>query len=187
MLATKKSSKRAFIKGFILIPTLLIAVFLFSAKVSCQVQTDTSKRGQNVVNQSGVSPELLNEYEVLVSEVMKKVILKNGSSTIRIYPENLNIGRIKQIYYSMNEGQKAKATKIAGIIPRIAPPAKKSPSLELLNSWHDAKVYGIWVDGKRICNDELYKYQPSDIVLYIISKLEKNATNFGKHISMSLS
>ncbi len=60
-------------------------------------------------------------------------------------------------------------------------PPKKSPSQEQLNIWQDSKNYGVWFDDHRIKNIELRKYKPSDFVLYNVSKLEKNATNYGKH------
>ena len=60
-------------------------------------------------------------------------------------------------------------------------PSKKSPSQEQLNSWQDSKIYGVWFDNHRIKNTELTKFKPSDFVLYNVSKLEKNAVNYGKH------
>ena len=63
----------------------------------------------------------------------------------------------------------------------MAPPAKKSPTQEELNKWTDAKMYGVWLDGKRINNNDLAKYKPSDFSLYWPSKLAKNALNYGKH------
>jgi hypothetical protein len=55
------------------------------------------------------------------------------------------------------------------------PPAKRSPTQAQLTSWQDSKMYGVWLDGKRISNNELSKYQPSDFGLYYVSKLSKNA------------
>ncbi|MCF6280161.1 MAG: hypothetical protein L3J14_07420, partial [Flavobacteriaceae bacterium] len=43
------------------------------------------------------------------------------------------------------------------------------------------KQFGIWYNDKRIENQALNKYNPNDIVLYYVSKLEKNAINYGKH------
>lgn len=42
-------------------------------------------------------------------------------------------------------------------------------------------MYGVWLDGKRIRNKELSKYQPKDFALYSVSRLAKNAINYGKH------
>ena len=63
----------------------------------------------------------------------------------------------------------------------LSSPAKKSPTQEQLNKWTDGKMYGVWVDGKRINNNELTKYKPSDFDLFWESKLAKNAINYGKH------
>ena len=62
------------------------------------------------------------------------------------------------------------------------PIAKKvSPTTAQLKTWQDPKIYGVWLDGKKISNDQLSKYKPSDFVLYYSSKLMKNAVNYGKH------
>ena len=60
-------------------------------------------------------------------------------------------------------------------------PVKKSPTSAQLKTWEDPKMYGVWIDGKRIKNDQLSKYAPSDFSLYNSSKLAKNAINYGKH------
>ncbi len=67
------------------------------------------------------------------------------------------------------------------LIEDVPPPAKKSPSPEQLKSWTDSKKYGVWLDGRRISNSELTKYKSSDFGLYFLSKLEKNAVNYGNH------
>jgi hypothetical protein len=63
----------------------------------------------------------------------------------------------------------------------MPPLAKKSPTQAQLDKWKDAKMYGVWLDRKRINNSELIKYKPSDFGWYNVSKLEKNAINYGKH------
>jgi N-acetylmuramoyl-L-alanine amidase len=64
---------------------------------------------------------------------------------------------------------------------QVSRPAKKSPTAEQLKSWMDAKTYGVWIDEKRIDNGSLAKYKPSEFRFYSVSRLEKNATNYGKH------
>jgi len=60
-------------------------------------------------------------------------------------------------------------------------PGKRSPTQSQLNDWKDAKMYGVWIDGKRIDNAQLKNYNSSDFSHYFISKLSKNAVNYGKH------
>jgi bla regulator protein blaR1 len=66
-------------------------------------------------------------------------------------------------------------------IKDLPPPAKKSPTQAQLDTWKNSKIYGVWLDGKRIDNKELTEYNPSDFVLYYNSKLSKNTVNYGKH------
>ncbi|MGO4912772.1 M56 family metallopeptidase [Leeuwenhoekiella sp. W20_SRS_FM14] len=56
---------------------------------------------------------------------------------------------------------------------------KKSPTASQLNEWKNASQYGVWVDGKRINNASLKSSK--DYNYYSISKLEKNAKNYGSH------
>ena len=53
---------------------------------------------------------------------------------------------------------------------------KKSPTS---SQWKNASQYGVWVDGKRISNASLKS--PEAYSHYFISKLEKNAKNYGSH------
>lgn len=56
---------------------------------------------------------------------------------------------------------------------------RKSPTASQLSEWKDASQYGVWVDGKRIANATLKS--PEAYSHYFISKLEKNAKNYGLH------
>ena len=56
-----------------------------------------------------------------------------------------------------------------------------SPTTAELKSWEDPKLYGVWIDSDRISNADLKKYKPSDFGWYNVSKLAKNAVNYGKH------
>lgn len=60
-------------------------------------------------------------------------------------------------------------------------PAKQSPTTSELNSWCDEKMYGVWIDGTRVRNSELINHKPSEFSWYNVSKLAKNAVNYGKH------
>lgn len=60
-------------------------------------------------------------------------------------------------------------------------PEKQSPNARQLNSWTTKSIYGIWLDGKHVTNDELAKYTTKDIVYYTSSPLTKNAINYPKN------
>lgn len=59
------------------------------------------------------------------------------------------------------------------------PQKKLTP--EMLEDFKDENVYGVWIDGKRVKNSELNKYKASHFAEYNVSKLHKNAVNYGKH------
>lgn len=58
---------------------------------------------------------------------------------------------------------------------------KAVPTQEVMEKWKDSKMYGIWINSKRVPNGKLSEYKPSDISNFFTSKLEKNAINYGKH------
>lgn len=58
---------------------------------------------------------------------------------------------------------------------------KEVPTTAQMKKWEDSKMYGVWLNNKRIANSQLSKYKASDIANYFTSKLAKNAINYGKH------
>ncbi len=63
----------------------------------------------------------------------------------------------------------------------VTPPTRKTPSAAQLKDWEDAKMYGVWIDNKRVSNEVLSNYKPEDFALCSSSRLAKNAMNYGKH------
>ena len=95
--------------------------------------------------------------------------------TFKFRDENGNVNRQAK-YEELTLEEKA------NLLPPPTPilPAKK-PSQNNLNNWKDANKFGVWVDGNRIDNSKLSTYKPEDFGTYHISKLAKNAKNYGKH------
>ena len=50
-------------------------------------------------------------------------------------------------------------------------PVKSPPSAEIFELWKNPKAVGIWLNGKKVDNKELEKYERTDIAEYSISKL----------------
>ncbi|MVM30346.1 hypothetical protein GO755_09900 [Spirosoma sp. HMF4905] len=55
------------------------------------------------------------------------------------------------------------------------------PTEAQLSDWGNSQKYGIWIDEKRVPNEQLNQYTPQDFGSYYSSKLEKNAANYGKY------
>ena len=58
---------------------------------------------------------------------------------------------------------------------------RKGRLLHNLRSTGKLLIYGVWIDGKRINNAALDNYTNTDFGSLFVSKLEKNAKNYGKH------
>ena len=55
----------------------------------------------------------------------------------------------------------------------------RRPTAGQLSAWLDADVYGVWIDGKRVDNAELERYVPEDFSYHTVSRLTRNARNYG--------
>lgn len=58
---------------------------------------------------------------------------------------------------------------------------KKHPTAQNLQDWQNEKEFGVWLDNKRIDNQDLAAYKSEDLGWFQVSKLLKNAKNYGKH------
>jgi hypothetical protein len=59
---------------------------------------------------------------------------------------------------------------------------KSPPTQKQLQAWADSKTYGVWIGDRRVMNDELVNFKPSDFSWFNVSRLTKTAKNYGKHI-----
>ena len=55
------------------------------------------------------------------------------------------------------------------------------PKEEQIKSFKDSKKYGVWIDKKRVNNEILNNYKNTDFSQLFVSRLAKNAKNYGKH------
>jgi hypothetical protein len=54
---------------------------------------------------------------------------------------------------------------------KSSPTSIKVPTEKQFESWKNADNYGVWINEKKITNDELNKYKPSDFSNYFVSNL----------------
>lgn len=183
MLSKSNLNPFVWVKQLLLIPVFLGLVLIAGKRLYGQVP-DSQIIKENKAT-TGVSQELFDEYQKDTEGRVMRFKMKNGKMAMQ---ENLgglsnpDIVRLRNIFVAMSDEQKTKANKIMYLNhepPSI--PIKKPPTPKQLTDWQDSKVYGVWLDGKRIANDKLGDVFPSDIVLFYISKLEKNAYYYGEH------
>jgi hypothetical protein len=124
----------------------------------------------------GVSEQLLTEYLAIVDKY------KTGKKRWWENFENMHMtdrSRFEEIFLQMSKEQQAKQTVI--FVKPTKPLTRVVPTFKQVESWKNAKIYGLWIDDLRVSNSVLNKYSNADFAHYFESKLEKNAINYGKH------
>lgn len=124
--------------------------------------------------QNGISDKQLAEYENIVSELPIRKGVPDPS-----HISDANKKRLEKLYLAMNAKQKA-AQRVV-FIPAPPPLPKAVPTIEQMKAWEDPKNYGLWINGKMVDNSDIKKYSNTDFASVFVSKLEKNAFNYGKH------
>ena len=118
--------------------------------------------------------EMMLEYEQIVNKVKDEKGFPRSSSF-----SDKDKKRLESIYLSMNKNQQSNQIVAFITIPNKLPRIK--PSQNQIEKWKDSKIYGVWIDNKRINNSLLEKQNSNYFAFYSVSKLEKNALNYGKH------
>lgn len=210
MMSKKNSLRVALGKQLLLLPILGIALFLFSTQTVAQEfkkqNTKLAEKqvgGKEATNQitifdvrtlengkdiklspaslsypptkEGLSDNELQEYNSLVDNYNK---LRNGANK-KIKLSQIHADRLEVLYRKMNKAQQDDA-QIAFWGP-LKPLKKTIPTEKQLSLWKDSKMYGVWIDGKRIENTRLDQYKITDFSHWNASRLSKTADKYGKH------
>jgi hypothetical protein len=176
MMNRKTSYKHAFLKQIALIPVFVVMTFMFAAKTTAQ--QSVRETGLTPTTQQGVSQDLLKEYQTILDK--NKFLLANGQQGFSMTFSQEDVDKLERIFLKMSKEQQD--SQMVVFVPKntlFLP--EKVPTKEQFESFSDPKVYGVWIDNKRVKNDELSKYVNTDFSVVFISKLLPNATNYGKH------
>ncbi len=189
MITNNKNPRFSYMRRVVVLPLMAVVVLLFAFRM----KQEKANENKNLLNSlygyadttqnpsgAGVSQAEMDEYEA----ILKKVIITKTSKEGKTFTgfdgsKKLEIKRVYEISLAMSAEQRNIATQVHFL--KVPPSVKKSPSTEQLKTWLDSKMYGVWIDEKRISNEILSKYNSNDFSLYDVSKLEKNAINYGKH------
>ena len=176
MMSKAKSIETTLARQLAVLAVLLFSVFLFSTKTIAQDSSMLPAPKSIMVSstQNGVMPAMLKEYE----EIVNKARNEKGTLVFSKFSEEDKI-RLQTIYLSMSKEQQAKQevlfTPSGGVLPRSV------PTQEQIEAWKNEKVYGVWIDDKRVSNSKLASYKNTDFAQAHVSKLGKNTVNYGKH------
>ncbi|MEO7046986.1 MAG: M56 family metallopeptidase [Ferruginibacter sp.] len=176
MMTKTKSLKNALCKQLAIIPVLGIALFFFSTKTIAQETRNfvSLKKTETPSTKEGITKEQLAEYETIVS----KAKTDKGPRAWNKFSD-ADKSRLQTLFLLMSKEQQAQ--QIVVFVPAPPPAPKSTPTKKQLNAWKDSKIYGVWINEKRVSNSKLEKYINTDFSQFFVSKLEKNAINYGKH------
>jgi hypothetical protein len=178
MISKTTSPLIIFLKQLITVPLLIICLVLFVQKETLAQEVKTAQTSREVPSTaSGASLELTNEY--------KAIIDKHETKNPKGYPEYSPFSeqekeRLLTIFQMMSKEQQKEQNII--FRPKFMYLKKNTPTQVQLNSWLDPKNYGVWIGNRRINNNELANYKPSDFSYVFVSRLMKTAKNYGKHV-----
>ena len=187
MMNDQKQNRAWSWKVGIFVPLIVLLLMAFSKtdgvsqtkNITIQVkaannQINTNETNPTNANITGVTDDLLNEYEQIVNRAKNE---KGVPIQGKLSKEDQK--RLETIYLSMNRSQQRK--QMVFFLPSPPPLPRIVPTNAQLDSWQDSKKYGIWIDEKRVNNSVLVNSKANDFAQVFVSKLGKNTVNYGKH------
>lgn len=193
MITKHKSPKMAFIKQSLAIVVLITAAFSFSAKsiVAQNIKdtvkpitqttlksTPTSKDTAKVRRfkfyaggtKDGVTTEILSEYQNIINST------KTPEMSWYKFREEIpssDSKRLETIFMQMNLAQQQQQTVV---FHRPIPPLPQVvPTEKQFEDFKNAKIYGVWINEKKVANSVLNNYTAKDFAQVFISKLSGGA------------
>ena len=120
---------------------------------------------------------LYEEYNHIIESY---IVERDGRKSFNLSSvTNEDLNRLKELFLSMSSEQQG---MLSYIFQRRTVPAERIPTQEQFESWKSPTDFGIWLDGRRIENSELERYLPSDFSLFYVSRLQRNAVDYGKYV-----
>ena len=176
MMTKTKSFGIGLCKQLAVLPILGISLLLFSTNIEAQETSTIEKPNQTEVQSTkdGITEKQLSEFVDIVNGIT------NDKGRPEIYKlTEAERKKLEDLYMLMSKEQQK--SQLIIVTPSPPPLPKSTPTQDQIESWKDAKMYGVWIDGTRISNTELNNYSRTDFSQVFVSRLEKNAINYGKH------
>ena len=157
--------KRMF-KIMLLLPSLAIVITGITADAPVKLLPgNAATAAQSPRPGSGAPQSLLDEMLKICNSYMAQGKAKGGLS--RVTAEDRK--KLETIFFQMS-GEQQKTAPVQ-FLPPLGPPEKTVPTAEQFTKWKDGTAYGIWIDGRKVNNEVLASYAPSDFSHYSASRL----------------
>lgn len=168
MMNMQPNKKKAIVLQVAILPFLVIMSLMFG-KISFAQQAKIGPKA-TIHSPTDASQAIVSEYEKLVNKYVK--ITEKGFFRID-QPSETDRARLETLFLSMSKEQQEKQKYI--MMPPLPPFEKNSPTEAEFEAYKNAKIYGVWLNDKKIKNSELDKYQAYQIFHVFVSKLYPNA------------
>ncbi len=165
-----------FVKALLSTTFVLVVSFLFTEKSFAQ---NIAQQTQKAVPVQMKTLELTNE-DLAEFKALEAKALTHSTKGKEYKFTSDETNRMGDIYIKMSK-EEQEAQKIT-LMPNKRGYAKPQlPTKEQFEAFKDPKMYGVWLDGKRIKNDDLNKYKNTDFSGVFESILLKNAAHYGQY------
>lgn len=179
MITTVVLVRIAILKQIKLTTLLALIIFLSAIKVTAQgTPALLNVQKQQLPSSPKDAPAaILEEYNSIVSKY--DLSSKKGRKDFHSAITEVDRARLEALYKRMSKKQQS--VQIVGFMRSLPPLPEAIPTNKQLEEWENDKVYGVWIDGKKVSNKILSDYSNTDFSHFGISKRSKNAMNHGKH------
>jgi bla regulator protein blaR1 len=183
MMSRANNQTRSMIRVIFSSLVVCLAICFLSEKV--YGQNDPIPPAVIIQDTTQATTEMISEFDTLIGKYTYRKEKAPGQIVTWFNTTGITDSekiRMQEIYKVMTVEQRTKyPAHITVIFAPFPLPKKNPPTAQELAAYSDAAVYGIWLDGKRIANTELAKYQPTDIAHVFKTRLLKNAAHYGQY------
>lgn len=182
MMTKETSTKKQLALAILAICIISAAMLLFVQKnilrASPKELTVNLVAEADTIKHTGAPAKLLAEYDSVMNAIT--TLKKNNKGGLMRSVNATGVDRNRMAYIvSLMSIQQIK-DRIKGDHGQASPeiwitmttkPKKKTPTAKEYDNWYNTKIYGVWIDGKKVKNSDLQQLKREDIVLYYVSKL----------------
>ncbi|NWJ52196.1 MAG: hypothetical protein HXX14_15175 [Bacteroidetes bacterium] len=200
MMTRKTSQKVAILKQIALIPLIAAIGFLFSTKVIAQDSHKQSAKQQQVEASKTDAPQsVLDEYHAILTKYKIDTLKINKEFPDQKLHTEANVydwiksmkldtltkmdksdrTRLELLYFKMSKKQRDH--QLVVFSPRPVIPEKINPTKAQLMLWKNPKMYGIWINGKRVKNSVLSNHSAKDFDHFELRELSEKEANGMKY------
>jgi len=173
MMTRKTSQKVAIVKQIAIIPLIAALGFLFSTKVVAQDNSTPLKQKQVQESIVDASQKFVDEYKAKLEQyglTNKEGNRIKGHKDLTA-DENNELG---DLFMKMSKEQRWQQTivfmpALKGTLPKTIPMKAQ------FEMWKNPKIYGLWINDKKVENSALNNYSNTDFEQAFVSSLAGNA------------